>query len=124
MTKIEAYKEAKRIAKSVKSSTNLCLGRDTPNNDKHTFRCYFTGMANESWQPMKLQIHCSYGYYGSSSGYSATSEELGGYLARAIKAHSGLLLDYAAHLAEADCEKLRLAAEAEAREVLGETVKP
>lgn len=120
MTKIEAYKDAKRIAESIKSSAEYCLGRDSPSNDKHTFHCSFNGLANQTWTPMEFTIEASYGYYGRSAGYSATSEHLGRYLAKAINAHAARLLDYAVELAAKDAEKARKDAEEEARSVLQE----
>lgn len=121
MTKIEQYIAAKATASRIEKSAAVSLGRDSPNNDKHEFSCSFIGLANESWQPMKFSVHCSYGYYGSSSGYSASSDDLGRYLARAIEQCAATLLDCAVAMAKADAETVRLAAESEAREVLAAT---
>lgn len=100
----------------------LPLGRDTPSNDKHTFQVTFTGCARESWQPMNFRILTSYGYYGSSSGYSSSSDDMGRYLAAAIGKHAAMLLDEAVMMAYADAETARQTAEAEARAVLEATV--
>jgi len=121
MTKIEEYKEAKRIANSVAEATRLALGRDGPRNDKHSFRCSFINIANQQWTPMCFQIEASYGYYGSSSGYTVTSKELGGYLAKAINLNATALLDCASKLSADDAERARKAAEDEARAVLQES---
>lgn len=122
MTKIEEYKAAKAIASKVSEAATLSLGRDGPKNDKATFTCRFTHVIGETWSPMAFQIDASYGYYGSSSGYSVTSKELGEYLAKAINAHKAMLLDHAVKLAAADAETARKSAEEEARSVLQETV--
>jgi hypothetical protein len=121
MTKIEKFKEAKSIATDIANSVAYALGRDSPENDKHDFTCSFTGILKQQWAPMSFSIGISYGYYGSSSGYSCTSEHLGRYLAMAINAHKATLLDCAAKLAKEDQEKARKEAEAEARSVLQET---
>lgn len=121
MTKIETYKAAAAVAAGIKSTGDKILGRDSPRNDKHTFSVSFQALQNAPFQPMQFSIDCSYGYYGSSSGYSATSESLGRYLAKAIEKHAELLLDTAVELATKDAEKARKAAEDEARSVLNET---
>lgn len=118
MTKIEAYKEAKAVAHRVAEATKLALGRDGPRNDKHSFRCTFSHIVNQTWTPMCFQIEASYGYYGSSSGYTVTSPELGAYLARAININAATLLDCATKLAAIDAEKARKDAEDEAKAVL------
>lgn len=123
MSKIDEYKKAKGIYERVKRAVECTLGRDDPaRNDKHSVSVNFAGLSqNMSFQPMQFSIHCSYGYYGSSSGYSATSQELGAYLARAIEAHKITLLDHAVGLAADEAERARRAAEDEAKAVLRET---
>ena len=118
MTKIEEFKKAKGVSLSVATAVLHTLGRDSTRNDKHSFGCRFNGIENATWSPMTFSVECSYGYYGSSSGYSCTSVELGGYLAKAITAHAAILLDAAAKYAAEDAEKCRKAAEKEAHEVL------
>lgn len=121
MSKIAEFKAAKAIAGSVAQSVRYCLGRDDPRNDKAYFHCKFSHRLNDQWTPMCFQMEAHYGYYGSSSGYNATSDELGRYLAMAINKHASVLLDYAAELAAIDAEKARKAAESEAVEVLKAT---
>ena len=121
MTKIEEFKQAKHVAEKIARDVAYTLGRDSPRNDKATFSVSYGGLAREQWTPMQFRIECAYGYYGSSSGYSATSDELGRYLAAAIQKHGPSLLDYAAKMAAEDAEKARKAAEDEARTVLTET---
>jgi hypothetical protein len=123
MSKIEEFKKAKGISERVKRAVECTLGRDDPaRNDKHHVSVHFAGLnLSAPFQPMQFSIDCSYGYYGSSSGYAASSPELGAYLARAIEMHSTTLLDCAAGLAAKDAETARKAAEDEARNVLQET---
>lgn len=121
MSKIEEYKAAKYIAEKIKTAVTHALGRDSSSNDKHCVTVAFTGLAKADWSDMQFQVHASYGYYGNSSGYSATSNELGQYLAKAIQHYAATLLDHAVGLAAADAEKARKAAEDEAKAVLTET---
>jgi hypothetical protein len=120
MTKIEAYKSAKAVSDRISRDVSCALGRDDPRNDKHRVSVRFSHVMQETWSPMCFQIEASHGYYGSSSGTSDTSKELGEYLAKAIQAHAAMLMDHAAGLAAEDAEKARKAAESEAREVLKE----
>jgi hypothetical protein len=121
MTKIEKFQQAKFTANRIRVDVAQILGRDTPQNDKHTFTVQFTGLANAQWSPMQFQIHASHGYYGSSSGYSNSSDYLGNYLAQSIQRHASALLEFASKLADDDAEKARKEAEEEARAVLKTT---
>ena len=123
MSKIAEFKAAKNRAELLRRSVIHCLGRDGPENDKATFDVRFCGLENAAWAPMKFVIEAAYGYYGSPSCYSSSSETMGKYLARSIQAHKGLLLDYAIKLADKDTETARLAAENEAKDVLRNTVE-
>ena len=66
MSKIDKYKAAAAAAAALRRSVDAALGKDSPNNDKHTATCYFVGLSKASFSPMDMQIDCSYGYYGSS----------------------------------------------------------
>lgn len=121
MTKIQIYQQAAGVAKKVAEAVSQCLGRDDPRNDKASFLCRFSHIGNEQFRPMYFNVHASHGYYGSSSGYSDTSEELGKYLADAINANRAMLLDHAARLAAKDAEDARIDAQDEARAILIET---
>ena len=121
MSKIEKYKEAKRIAKNIMRDVSQCLGTDNHNNDKARIYVKFCGLANEDWTPMKFTIHASHGYYGSSSAYSDASNELGEFLALAITEQSKSLFERAVQIAEEDAESARIAAIKEAEEVLYQT---
>lgn len=121
MSKIEKFKEAKSAADKLARDVRCALGRDDSRNDKHSVTVHFDGLHPGDWSAMQFRVQASYGYYGSSSGYSATSTELGKYLAVAIQKHAATLLDYAVNLAAADAEEARKAAEAEAKAVLEAT---
>lgn len=121
MSKIEKFKEAKNVANQIARDVKCALGRDDSRNDKHSVSVHFDGLAPGDWAAMQFRVQASYGYYGSSSGYSATSTELGKYLAAAIQKHAALLLDYAVKLAADDAEEARKDAEAEAKAVLEQT---
>jgi len=118
MTKIEKYQQAKTTASNVARNVAQILGRDTTQNDKHQFTVTFTGLGQGDWSPMQFQIRASHGYYGSSSGYSNSSDYLGQYLAQAIQRHAVALLEFASKLADDDAEKARKDAEDEAKAVL------
>ena len=121
MSKIEIFKEARAKANNISYNVERALGRDRSDNDKHRATCGFVKILNDHFNPMLLSVDMAYGYYGSSSGYSATSESLGSYLARAITKNMPSLLDQAVSMARADAEVARKAAEQEARSVLEET---
>ena len=87
MSKIEEFHQALNTASRIAEAVCRSLGRDRSDNDKHTARCQFRKIENDTWTPMLLAVDMSYGYYGSSSGYSATSKEMGEYLAKAINKH-------------------------------------
>ena len=108
---------ASRIAKAV----HLALGRDGSDNDKHYASAQYMGLANDSFNPIILHVNLHHGYYGNSSAYSDTSEELGHYLACAINANMAKLLDEAVKLAAHDAEQAHLNAVDEAQSILRET---
>lgn len=120
MSKIQNYHKAKAISERLFRDAQRALGRDSPSNDKHTARARFWKLLGESFTPIAILIDLSYGYYGSSSGYSATSDQMGEYLARAINKNMTMLLDEAVKMAQVDAEKARKEAEEEARAVLQE----
>jgi|SRR6185369_12230331 len=121
MTKIETFKLKNANAIQLARNVAQALGRDSVNNDKHSVTASFAGLAKSDWSPIQLSIHMSHGYFGSSSGYSDTSTEMGVYLAKAFTAHAAMLMDFAVTLAQQDAEVARKDAEDEARLVLQET---
>ena len=90
-------------------------------NDKHRIYCKFVKLNEIYWNEIELHLHLSHGYYGSSSGYSDTSKEMGEYVARVITSIGQMILQKAVQLAEADTEKARKDAEEEAKMVLQQT---
>lgn len=121
MSLIECYHMANRVALRIKRDVDQALGRDSADNDKHRVLVTFHGCKNSQWAPMRFEIQASHGYYGSSSGYSNSSPELGTFLAIAIEEHHVALLDRAAALATEAAETARQLATDEAREVLSAT---
>ena len=117
MSKIEVYRTAKHNSDQLRKDVDRALGRDKSDNDKHRVIVTFSKF-NGDWSDLVFSIHASYGYYGSSSGYSATSETMGKYLAKEIQKNSAHILDDAVCLAEQETEKLRKEAEEEAKLVL------
>lgn len=75
MTKIEKFNARKAIAARVAEAVHLSLGRDGPRNDKAYFSAKFAKLLNCQWTPMQINVEMSHGYYGSSSGYSDTSDD-------------------------------------------------
>ena len=120
MSLIEEFKKAKATATRICRAVTCALGKDDPSNDKHYVRCDFLKLQDCDWSPMLFSVRASHGYYGNSSGYSDTSEELGRYLAKAINEQLPNLMTRAAALADLDAEKARKKAEDEARSVLQE----
>ena len=123
MSKIETYNKQKAIASSMRNAMNLSLGkhadgRPNQNNDKHTASCRFVRISDDQFSPILLRVELSHGYYGSSSGYSNTSKEMGMYLAKAIDRYMPMLLEEACSLADKDAEAARIAAISEARSIL------
>lgn len=118
MSKIEVYKQRLSIYQKLERDVYLALGRDGPNNDKHYARASYAGLAGASFSPINIMIDLHHGYYGNSSAYSNTSEELGRYLARAITRNMSNLLDEAVALAKADADEACRSAVKEAQEVL------
>jgi hypothetical protein len=115
---LEEYQVAKRRAQTVADAASKSTGSDTPQNDKHRIECSFVGLRKTDWRPAELVFHASHGYYGHGSGYSDMSEATGEYVAKAITALGKDIMRKAAALAAADAESARIAAAAEAREVL------
>lgn len=128
MSKIEIYKEKTAIAKRIKShylnaaGLKIVDGKETrdSNNDKHRIMFHFDGLL-ENWGEIKLRLHLSHGYYGSSSGYSDTCKDTGKYVAIVLNGMGQMILERAVELAKADAEQARLDAEQEARMVLQQT---
>ena len=74
-------------------------------------------------QDISIYFHASYGYYGSSSGYSACSPEVGTYIIRALSHYKDDIVNYAMELARLDEEKALIACKSEAEQILAEISK-
>ena len=122
--KIEEFNKKNEIAKKLTKDVSCALGEDKSDNDKHLVGAKFIGLDLDNWSEMIIHIHASYGYRGSSSGYTASSKELGHYLSQAIAAKLPELMKDAVARAQADAEKARLEAKAEAEEVLKAILPP
>ena len=120
--KIDAYKEAKAVARRVAEEVDQALGRDTTANDKHALRLKFNGYDTFChYGNNVLRLESSYGYYGSSSTSQALSLQSAEFLLRAINAKIYELALDAVRIAEADAKLLLSAATKEAKEVLEES---
>lgn len=124
-SKIERYKKAQAVANRVCGEVLRALGRDLDGsvdsrNDKHSLHIRPGVNCVESWGDRDLWLHASYGYYGSSSGYSATSDDMRKYIARAINKHMPAIAETAMELVKRDADDARLAAQSEANAVLEE----
>lgn len=122
MSKIDEYKKIKNIAQQVKTNYLGAHGLDSDNNDKHHVLASFWKCMDD-WNDAAIVIHASYGYYGSSSGYSAMDEKTAEYITKALNNNLSKIFKEAVELAEKDVEKARLAAKEEAEQVLGEVKK-
>lgn len=118
MSKIELYKEADRVAKSIEQNYKQALGLDSDSNDKHDLHVSYYEKHSDNWNDATLHLHASYGYYGSSSGYSAMDKHTARYFVKALNNRIGSILKDAVELAKKDAEKARLEAAEEAKDVL------
>jgi len=115
MNKIEEYKKVKETANRVKSNYKYAFGLDSPNNDKHHAEIRMGRIWDSD---IELYLHARYGFYGSSSAYTAMDVITADYFVKALNNHVKEIFEEAVSLAEKDTEKARLAAEEEAKEVL------
>ncbi len=129
MSKYDEYLKRKPEVERVVRYIRLARGQDAKgnydsNNDKATFQ-FQAGMnrtnpklLDAAWTPAMILLELSYGYYGSSSGYSAMDELTAGYVMKACNALKGQIAEKAIALAIADLEACRLAAQDEAQSVM------
>lgn len=122
MTKIEKYREQCKIVNKITTDLNKAQGfnavgiKDT-NNDKHTFEFY----EHQIWDSdILVWLHASYGYYGSSSGYSACSPELQPYLIKALNHYKADIISYIMEEVERDKHKALLDCKTETEQILKE----
>ena len=124
MSKYNAFLHKQDMVRKVKGAINLSLGQHTDgtrnsSNDKASFSFSFNGLANAPFAPIKLWLDMTHGYYGSSSAYSNTSEEVGAYVARACNALSNDIARKTIELAQQDLDRAQEEARDEALSVLG-----
>lgn len=122
MTKIEKYREQSNVAAKIIVNLNHAQGLNAagikdPNNDKHSFEFY----DHHIWDSdIPVWLHASYGYYGSSSGYSACSPELRPYLIKALNHYKVDIINYIVQEVERDKNKALLDCKTEAELILKE----
>ena len=118
MGNIDRFLAKKNEVERLESQVTKVLGDDDRSNDKHNIRASFLRLDSGNWNDMIIGVHASHGYYGSSSGYSDTSDILGKYLCMAINKDIRNLVLNAVAIAKDDLEKERLTAIEEAQSVL------
>lgn len=122
MTKIEKYREQSKITNKIiidlnKSQGFNAIGNKDPNNDKHTFSFY----EHQIWDSdIPVWLHASYGYYGSSNGYSACSPELQSYLLKALNHYKMDIINYIVEAVKHNEHKALLECKSEAEQILKE----
>ena len=122
MSKIEEYRRQSEVANKIISNLNRAQGFDIhgnkdPNNDKYIFEFY----KQQIWDSdIPVWLHASYGYYGSSSGYSACSPELQPYLIKALDHYKANIINYIIEAVEHDKHKALLDCKVEAEKILAE----
>jgi hypothetical protein len=122
MTKIERYKELDRIADKVIVNLRQAQGLNATghkdiNNDKHSFNFYDRSVWDSD---IPIWFHASYGYYGSSSGYTACSPELKPYLIKALNHFKGDIVNYIMEEVKRDKYNALIECKEEAERILDE----
>ena len=120
MSNIEKYKDQCRITDKIIVNMNYAKGLtatgvEDPRNDKGDI-CFSDRQIWDSDIP--LWFHASYGYYGSSSGYSACPSELQPYLIKALKHYRMDIVNYIVELAKQDKQKALMVCKEEAEKIL------
>jgi hypothetical protein len=122
MSKIEKYREQSKVAIKIITDLNKAqgfnaVGNKDPNNDKHTFGFY----KHQIWDSdIPVWLHASYGYYGSSDGYSACSSELQPYLIKALNHYKTDIINYIMEAVKHDEHRALLDCKSEAEQILKE----
>ena len=122
MSKIDEYKKIRELNRQDIENLNQAMGLKPdgsgpdPKNDKgEIIFCGDPIWSTDLW----IYMHASYGYYGSSDGYHATSPNMKNYILRVLDNMKVDIAKQAQELMLQDIEAARKAAEDEAREVLG-----
>lgn len=122
MSKIEKYREQSKVTTKIIVDLNKAqgfnaIGNKDPNNDKHSIGFY----GHEIWDSdIPVWFHASYGYYGSSNGYTACSPELQPYLIKALNHYKMDIVNYIMEQVEHDEHIALLDCKAEAEQILKE----
>ena len=122
MSKIEKYREQSkltdRIIVNLRQAQGLNkIGNKDPNNDKHTFGFY----KHKIWDAdIPVWLHASYGYYGSSDGYTACIPEMQPYLIKALNHYRKDIINYIMEQVEHDKHMALLHCKEEAEQILEE----
>ena len=102
-------------------------GEPDSRNDKHTFT--FSNQVNRNapkivewanWPAAEILLRMSYGYYGSSSGYSCVDEATAKCVMVAMNRLAGRIAEEAITVAREGIDELRKCAAGEAQKVLAE----
>ena len=120
MSNIEKYKEQSRITDKIIVNMNKAqgfnaIGNRDANNDKHDI-CFHKSKIWDTDIP--IWFHASYGYYGSSDGYTACSSELQPYLIKALNHYKMDIVNYIIEQAQHDKHKALMACKEEAEKIL------
>ena len=122
MSKIEKYREQDRITTKIIVDLNnaqglTAIGKNDPNNDKHNIGFY----KHQIWDTdIPVWLHASYGYYGSSDGYTACSPELQPYLIKALNHYKNDIVNYIVEVVEHDKHIALMDCKDEAERILKE----
>ena len=120
MSKIEEYREQEKITTNITVNLNKAqglnaIGNKDPNNDKNNIGFY----KHQIWDSdIPVWLHASYGYYGSSDGYSACSPELQPYLLKALNHYKMDIVNFIVEQLEHDKNKALYACKEEAESIL------
>lgn len=120
MSKIDDYKKISAQNGRDIGALNEALGNHsdgTPNsrNDKNRVNFYSKSLWDTD---LPLFLHMSYGYYGSSSGYSVGGGNIQTYIEKALNIKAKEIVKIAIGLMEDDISKAREKSRAEAEEIL------
>jgi hypothetical protein len=120
MSNIEKYREQDRISTKITVDLNkaqglTAIGQKDPNNDKHDIGFY----KHKIWDSdIPVWLHASYGYYGSSDGYTACSPELQPYLIKALNHYKMDIVNFIIEQLEHDKNKALYVCKEEAESIL------
>lgn len=125
MAKIEEYKKQSNITSKIIVNLNKArglnaIGNKDQNNDKHSIGFY----NHQIWDSdIPVYFHASYGYYGSSNGYSACLSELQPYLIKALNHYKTDIINYIMEAAKHDEHVVLIECKTEAEQILAEIDK-